>query len=44
MKQEYETPKAEIEVFESEDVIMVSSISIVKDTRGTLKEIGWEDL
>lgn len=41
MKEIYEAPIAEIEVFETEDVL---AISINKTDRGSLVEIKWSDL
>lgn len=41
MKLTYEAPVAEIEVFETEDVLR---ISIVTNERGSLKEIDWSQL
>ncbi len=41
MKLEYEAPKAEIEILETEDVL---AISIVKEEKGSLKELNWSDL
>lgn len=41
MKQTYETPEVQIEVFETEDVLRVS---IVKDRPGELDVIDWSTL
>lgn len=40
-KQTYEAPEMHIELFETEDVL---NVSIVKNERGALTEISWNDL